>query len=263
LDSWKVPEDRQKKMQCYDLFSLIALSTVIPIHLYRQIFRRVTDLIYPSLCLLCGVQGEKGIDLCERCRHSLPWISRACARCALPLAVAAELCGHCLKHPPAYDAAYAPFRYESPINRLITGFKFHDRLAHARLFGALYPDSLIGCMGRLDCLVPIPLHPARMRQRGFNQAQLLAEALGCRFGRRVDPRALARRRNTPAQLGLSAVQRRANLSRAFSANRSFDGKRVGLIDDVITTGSTAQAAAATLKAAGALEVVLIAVARAG
>lgn len=223
----------------------------------------LVDFIYPRTCALCGEAGQAGIDLCEDCRSLLPWLETACARCALPLSGNLSACGRCLRHPPEFEAAVAAFRYERPIDHLVTRLKYSACLAHAHLLAAVYPQRLLGTVAGCDVLAPVPLHPARIRERGFNQAQLLAGYLARRVRVPVMPTALRRVRHTPSQAGLDAAHRIANMRHAFAASPAVAGMHVGLIDDVVTTGSTVRSAAAALKTAGSVRVTVIAVARAG
>lgn len=155
------------------------------------------------------------------------------------------------------------FAYQWPVDSLIKALKYDGRLADGALLGALLAERLAFARAPLpDRLVPIPLHPRKLRHRGFNQAGELACALGRTFGIPVDTGFLHRRRNTESQAGLSAPARRRNLQGAFHCDRSGCPDRVALIDDVITTGSTARAAAACLRRAGVARVDVWAVARA-
>lgn len=230
----------------------------------RQVVQPLENGLLPPLCLLCGEAGAPGRDLCAGCAEDLPRNETACPRCALPTAdEPAEPCGACRAQPPGFDRAFAPYRYEPPVDYLIHGLKYRHRLSHARLLGELLADALEKRVAPLpDCLVPVPLHPARLRERGFNQALELSRATARRFGLPLRFEDLRRTRPTDPQTGLDARQRRSNLRGAFSAARPFEGARVALTDDVITTASTVEECAKTLRAAGAVEIEVWAVARA-
>jgi ComF family protein len=220
------------------------------------------QLLLPPACLVCGEAGRAGRDLCDACVEELPWNRPACARCALPLAHPADACGACLAAPPPFVAALAPLRYESPVDWLATRLKFHAGLAA----GAVLAQLVLASARRppVDCLVPVPLHRTRLGQRGYNQALELARPLARAWRLPVAPGALRRVRATAAQSELTAVERRRNLRGAFAADAAqVRGKRVLLVDDVITTGSTASEATRTLLAAGAAEVRVLAAARVG
>jgi len=222
------------------------------------------ECLYPGICAVCGLRGEGGRDLCASCARSLPVIGHACGRCALPLASSTQrLCGRCLARPPAYERAFIPYRYEAPMPRLIAGFKFRENLSLARLLGNLLGEFLES-LGTLDadCIVPLPLHPKRMRERGFNQAQLIAREVGLRLKLPLDTRCLERIVHRPPQHELAARERRSNMRKVFRANPgSVRSRRIALLDDVVTTGATAEAASRALKAGGATGVVVIALAR--
>lgn len=174
-----------------------------------------------------------------------------------------ESCGRCARHPPAYDAAYAAFLYAWPVDRLLQEFKFRGRLATGRVLAFALADYLeLKAVPCPDLLVPVPLHRRRLAERGFNQAGELAHGLCVRLGVRVAPGLLRRVRRTPPQSGLGSAARRRNLRRAFESCGSAAGLHVALVDDVVTTGSTVEAASRVLRNAGAARVSVYAVARA-
>jgi len=215
----------------------------------------------PTQCALCGDPGEAGLALCGPCRAELPWNTYACGRCAEPVPHAsARYCARCLRKPPAFDAAWAPLLYAEPVDQLITAMKFHGRLAYAQLLGAVIARQPPA--GRVDRVVPVPLHRSRLRARGYNQAAELARAVAKELDVPLDWRAVQRTRNTAAQSGLPARARRANVRGAFAPARRFDGECVAIFDDVITTGDTASELARTVKRAGARRVLAWACARA-
>jgi len=203
-------------------------------------------------CCLCSAQSEDTIDLCRACRNDFLRNPHACPGCARPLIhLSDKVCGHCVREPPPYTA-FAPFLYAEPLDRLIIDFKFHGRLYLGRTLGEL----LAAAAGQLtspppDVLVPVPLHPSRLRERGFNQAVELTRPLSRRLTVPVRPGSVRRVRHTPGQSGLSAKERRRNVRGSFRATVGFEGKRVGIVDDVLTTGATARELAKCLLEAGA------------
>lgn len=222
----------------------------------QEIMRRLQAFVYPSRCLLCnGDQYLKaGMDICQGCLADLPRMRRACVRCATSLVSnpgAAEQCGRCLSDPPPFARTWCLGPYEGGLAALITGLKFNKRLENGRLLGQLLGHYLAA---HPDCrrlsLLPVPLHPARLRRRGFNQAQEIAKWAGLTAGIKVIGDGARRQRNTRAQTGLGATMRRSNLAGAFVCRENLRGKRVALVDDVMTTGSTAASLAATLRRAG-------------
>jgi ComF family protein len=182
----------------------------------------------------------------------LPRSPAACSRCALPLAANA-VCGRCLRHPPAIDAAIAAFEYRFPIDRLVQRFKFAGDLAVGRWLG----EQLAGATAAAampDLVVAPPLAWARLRERGFNQAVELARVVASAHSLRLDIAALEKARETTPQPGLGRVQRQANLRDAFRATRRWHGEHVAIVDDVMTTGATIDSIARVLRQAGASRV---------
>ncbi len=213
-------------------------------------------------CLLCGDAGSDG--LCTPCFHDLPWNDHACVRCALPLpALATELCGACSRSAPRFDEAYAAFRYAWPVDRLLQQFKFRGHLAQGHTLSTALAEYLdMRGAAHPDILLPVPLHHRRLAARGFNQAGEIARTIGKALDIPVAYSALRRIRATPAQRSLDRKARRANLKGAFASCRSFAGLHIGLVDDVITTSSTTNAAAHAVARAGAVRISVYALARA-
>ncbi|QNP39448.1 ComF family protein [Lysobacter solisilvae (ex Woo and Kim 2020)] len=215
-------------------------------------------LLWPSRCQVCTAPGLEGLDLCAACADALPWNHTACPRCALPLP-AAETCGDCLRRAtalarrgrvPALDRVHAGFVYAAPVDRLLPRFKFHRDLAAGALLSQLLAESTAG-LPRPDALVPVPLHRARLRRRGYDQALELARPLACALDLPLRVDLLQRLRATAPQSELSAAARRRNLRGAFAvAPHAPLPARVALVDDVMTTGATLHAAADALKRAG-------------
>jgi ComF family protein len=226
--------------------------------------RGFARLLLPPRCLLCGGAGDAGQDLCAGCRADLPLNHSACARCALPLPSPAPLCGRCLKHPPPWSAAAAPLVYADPVDRLLLRYKFAGQLPAGALLAELMAAGLERhrACAAVDLVVPVPLHASRLAERGYNQAWELARQVARSLERPADPRVLERTRATTAQAGLTATARRRNVRDAFRARPAVRGLRVALVDDVVTTGATVRAATLALRAAGAVDVVVWAVARA-
>ena len=219
--------------------------------------------LWPGCCVACGGRCE-GEDLCAGCRTELPKNEICCPRCALPLVEPADSCGRCLKKVPAFDQAWVPWRYAQPLDLMLLKLKFGGNLACARVLSSLWGEQLgQQRSGQVDLLIPIPLAVDRLRERGYNQALELARPLARAAGLALAPGALRRIRATEPQSGLDAKARRRNLSGAFAAaDAKVRGCRIALIDDVMTTGATLNAAAKALKKAGASEVHAWALARA-
>lgn len=162
--------------------------------------------------------------------------------------------------PPAVDSIRAPYLMEGPVRQMVYDLKYRDIRAAAPALARLMAAGLAA--GALDVVTPVPLHPRRQRERGYNQSELLARELGRATGLTVVPSALQRVRDTPPQVSLgSEAERRASMSQAFHSPGGLEGARVLLVDDVVTTGATMSAAAVALKDAGARSVRALALAR--
>lgn len=226
---------------------------------------RLEHLVLPPTCLLCGVGGVAGLDLCAGCLSDLPRNRTACPCCATPLpAGGIGPCNHCRAQPPDFDHAFVPFRYRPPLDFLIVRLKFSGRLTCARVLGELFAAALAE-RGEPppDCIVPVPLHPRRLRERGFNQALELARATARRFRIPLWSNGLRRVRHTVPQTQLDARQRQTNPLGAFALGAPLPGSRIALMDDVVTTGSTVAECARVLRAGGATEIEIWAIGRAG
>lgn len=171
-----------------------------------------------------------------------------------------EPCGACLRHPPAFDRTRAALAYAFPLDRLIPRLKYHGQLAIASALG----DCLVRAVEtapRPDRLIAMPLHPARLRARGFNQAGEIARTLARRLQLPLDATSCRRVRDTPPQMGLRRDVRRRNLHGAFVCTSDMRGLRIGIVDDVMTTGASLDELAKTLRRAGAASVEAWVVAR--
>ncbi|MCF6258956.1 MAG: ComF family protein [Gammaproteobacteria bacterium] len=220
----------------------------------------LSNSLLPPVCILCGAVGlvsrHRSRDLCLPCLHSLPWIGPHCVRCALPLTVTAveALCGRCQTQPPAFEACLSPFHYRAPLDHLLLGLKFNGRLAQARLLGDLMTQWLASVVEvPPEQIIPVPLHVTRLRERGFNQAVELARSVARYFDLPLNLHGVRRIRATPPQSDLSRKERLKNIQGVFEVMQPMSGSVV-IIDDVMTTGSTAHELAAALLNAGAEQV---------
>ena len=226
------------------------------------------DLVFPALCPVCQatLAARRRDPLCGGCWEAIRRLGPpACARCGLPFAApaATELCGGCARERPAWDWALAAAEYEGAARDALHAFKFHGKRALARPLAALLLEQWGPALAAAapEALIPVPLGRARERERGFNQAALVAERLGAALRVPLRPRWLVRARATQPQTDLGATERRANVRGAFAADTAVAGRHVALVDDVLTTGATAAECARMLKAAGAARVGVLAVAR--
>jgi ComF family protein len=228
----------------------------------RRRLSRLGQALLPPTCVVCGGEGDGGLDLCALCRAALPWNEHACPRCGLALAGAEPVCGMCRLAPPPLQRVQCALHYQFPIDRLLPRLKFHGDLAAGAVLAQLTHWAL-DPQDPPQALVPVPLHPARLRQRGYDQALEIARVLARLGAPPVCARALHRVRATTAQTRLDARARQHNLQDAFAVRSGVAlPAHVALVDDVMTTGATLHACARVLLAAGVRRVDAWCVARA-
>lgn len=212
--------------------------------------------LLPGTCVLCRQASGQRFDLCERCHAQLRYIPQACPRCALALPAGAGIpCRVCASEHSPFAQALAPLTWAEPTSLLVSRYKYQRQLVCGRVLGQLLLHELklhYSEQPLPDLILPVPLHPARLRQRGYNQSLLLARQLGRGLGVPCRADLLQRVRDTPAQQSLDRAQRLQNLQGAFAlapgAARELSGlRRIALVDDVVTTLSTARAVAAVLQ----------------
>lgn len=228
------------------------------------------DLLLPPRCLACGARVEDQGGLCAACWSGLAFLGPPqCRTCGYPLPHAlpeAPLCGACAAEPPAWDRARAAFRYDDGSRRLILAFKHADRTDIAPAFGRWLARAAGDLLEDAGLIAPVPLHRWRLLRRGYNQAAMLAHALARETGLPVVPDLLQRVRATASQQRLSGRARLENVTaRAFRVHpwqrRRPAGRRILLIDDVLTTGATAGACARVLRQADAAGIDVLTLAR--
>lgn len=209
--------------------------------------------LFALRCLVCGEAGADGRDLCPACHGALPWQGPACLHCALPIPQPGS-CGQCLQHPPPLAEARAAFDYAFPLDRLLPRLKFHGDFAAGRVLARCMAERF-AALPRPEALIPVPLHRARLRQRGYDQALELAKPLAHALDLPVLGHALRRCKTTTAQSRLDASARQRNLRDAFIVGSAAPlPAHVALVDDVMTTGATLHAAAQVLRKAGVARV---------
>lgn len=190
---------------------------------------------------------------CGACDAALPYFDDPhCPVCALPTPTG-EVCGHCLQEPPLFANTTAAFRYSFPLDKLVQAMKYGEQLALANALA----DKLslrIKKSDLPDCIIPMPLHPAKLRKRGFNQSVLVAASVARKLGIELQMNACERVRDTPPQSSLPWKERRKNVRDAFRCNVDLSGKRVALIDDVLTTGASLNALAEAVQKGGASDI---------
>lgn len=214
-------------------------------------------------CRLCSLPTTQESGLCPDCLADMPRIHQACPRCGGELAnVDSHSCGKCQRNPPWFDSSYIPYRYAPPLIPFILGLKFHGQLAEARLLAELFLASLPPTRSLPECLIPVPLHAHRLRERGYNQALELARLLGQRLHLPVASHSVLRHIPTRPQSELTGDARRRNMRHAFRLHAPLSYRHVAIIDDVVTTGSTVNELARVLRQAGVEHIQVWAIARA-
>jgi ComF family protein len=231
-------------------------------------FGRLADVVLPPMCLACSARTADHHALCSACWQGIRFIQPpVCERLGLPLLVdgpPGTVSAAALADPPDFDRARSVALYGGAMRDLILALKFHDRMDAARGLARWAAVAGRDLLTDADLIVPVPLARRRLLHRRFNQSALLAHEIGRLARVSVDTSILRRVRATPPQVGLTANQRHTNVAGAFAV-RTLDrlvGKRVLLVDDVITTGATANACARILKRAGAARVDVLALAQA-
>lgn len=227
----------------------------------RRVGEALLDLVYPPTCGGCG---RAGMRFCSRCTARVAWLDTGpfCLRCGRPT-FTGTACPWCQTAPPLLDAIRSAALFVGPLRQATHAFKYTGRADLAEPLAGLMVAFWERHPLPADLIVPVPLHPNRQRERGFNQAGLLAQAFAARTGLPLAPQGLARIRETAPQVGLNVQERRDNVRGAFCAQgEAFVGRRPLLIDDVCTTGATLEACARALHSAGSQAVYALTLARA-
>jgi predicted amidophosphoribosyltransferase len=236
----------------------------------KNLGRAVLDMLLPPQCLACDQGVEVQGQLCASCFRQIGFVTAPfCPLCAVPLVYGGQavngVCPRCAEMPPAWDRARAALRYDAQSRRLILPLKHADRTDLAAPLAAMMLRAGGDLLKDAELLVPVPLHPSRLRARRYNQAALLARAVGRLAGIPVAVDALVRLRATSPLGELSAAQRATTVAQAFAPRRAASarlaGKRVVLIDDVLTSGATATGCTLALRAAEAVSVDVLVAAR--
>ena len=241
--------------------------------LIAQTVSSLLDLVYPPVCLLCGESLVEGA-MCELCQNDVqPVLPPFCDRCGVPIYAEERVCKICAEQEPPYHWSQAMGAYSGRLKRAIHLLKYDGKTALARPLGLMLAHSLskptylfapeTDDAPAFDAVVPVPLHPSRLRQRGFNQAERIARTLAEAKHWKLDTQGLQRVRPTTTQTHKNAAERAANVRNAFAARTPlyFDGQTVLIIDDVCTTNATLWHCAAAVKNAGAKRVCVLALAR--
>lgn len=237
------------------------VSTLPSSKILPSAFQRVMAHLMPSYCLLCDDQMEWLHGLCENCLQGLPWNTSACRRCALPLA-SGQVCRRCQTRPGPFDTIITPLIYRQPVDRMICELKYSARLAWARTAAGLIVDTIRYRDEPLpDLLVPVPMTLRAVRRRGFQPSTTIARLIGKRLKIRTHESIVGKYRETKRQSTLTHRERESNISGVFEVWQQSVGRKIVLVDDVVTTGSTVAELARILKKTGAAQVRVWAFAR--
>ena len=213
----------------------------------RVIFKH---LLPQQPCILCGSLSKEGV-WCKACDASLPRLNLDhCPVCGLPT-LNGDICGKCLAKAPSFNATLAAFAYAFPVDKLVQAVKFSGRLA---LINQLADALSSRITTRPDHIIAMPLHPLRLRERGYNQSKLLAQRLSKRLDISLLSNTCIRTRNTPPQSSLPWQERSKNMRGVFACNTDLTGKHISIVDDVMTTGISIEELARTLRKSGAVQV---------
>lgn len=209
-------------------------------------------------CILCEAKAHNTLGICAECWQDLPWQqNNSCPQCGL--ASQGEVCGSCLSNPPFFDYTRALFIYQYPVDALLQAFKYQHQLHLGQTFANVslthfHPSNI-------DCILPMPMHPSRLQERDFNQSLELAKGIAKHWQLPLALSHCQRIKNTPPQASLPLKDRVRNIKGAFRCDDYFKGKRVAILDDVMTSGASLNELAKTLKQVGAIEVVCWVIAR--
>lgn len=221
----------------------------------RQFFdicAKLAQNMLPQRCLLCAAASGNS-PICPACQNDLPRHTMpACPVCALPTPQG-EVCGLCLKHPPAFDATHATFTYGFPMDALLRALKYRGLLTVADIVAQELAVKVRN-HPLPDLLIPMPLHPQRLQGRGFNQAVEIARQLATQTGCHLSLDSVIRTRHSEPQASLPLAQRARNVKGIFATTQPLSGKSVWIVDDIMTSSASLNELAKTLKKAGAVKV---------
>ena len=224
-------------------------------------FGKFTSALLKQNCLLCASPEVNIHAVCRACLNDLPWHPKnSCPQCGL--ASNGDLCGSCISSPPDFDVTYSVFIYGFPIDAMMQRYKYGNMLSLSQTFGQLLNEKVrLGALNDnpIDLIIPMPMHPTRLKERGFNQAHEIAKVL-CKnhpsnnLKAKLDFKSAQRVKLTPPQASLPLKARVKNIKGAFKVTNDLSGKRIAIVDDVMTTGASLNELAKTLKKAGASHV---------
>lgn len=238
-------------------------------HLITQQAKYVIEQLLPAQCLVCALESNNKL-ICSHCEKKILAPRKLCLHCALPLNKTADYCGDCLQKTYLFDQIHALDDYKKPLSTLIKQLKYQQQLIAGELLAELLIKSILTRytkqqLSTFDYLLAVPLHPKKLRLRGFNQSQIIANSLQRTLSIAVLENYVTRSKNTMPQEGLSINKRRRNLAGAFAphphATQNITGKNIIIIDDVVTTGATVNSLCQYLKKEGANHLTVLCISR--
>lgn len=238
------------------------MKAVVKLYKWGQVINRT---VYPWICCVCGSNDHRGIGVCDACIHYLPWCSenRLCGICGLPIAAemsVTKICGKCQQLPPYYDATHANFWYQPPIDKLISHYKYFNQWQNAHTLVKLSANKF-SAVAKTGLVIPMPSHPARVRQRGFNAVFELIKLFRKEIKFDYSLNCVFRTKNTQTQTNKLKNQRKKNVKNAFKVTSHIDYDHVIIFDEVVTTAASVNELSYCLKKAGVKRVSIYAIAR--
>ena len=232
-------------------------SHLLNFRLDTSILKQAT---FKQSCVLCASLETNNHAVCAACLDDLPWHpNTSCPQCGLAssgTALNTIVCGSCLNSPPDFDTTRAVFLYAYPIDAMMLRYKYGSMLNLGNTFGEFLTEkvNVEDCLKNIDLIIPMPMHPQRLKERGFNQALEIAKVLTKNCVEKLDYKSVVRQTLTPPQASLPLKERVKNIKGAFKVNIDLTDKRIAIVDDVMTTGASLNELAKTLKKVGASHV---------
>ena len=226
---------------------------------FKQILTSgLLNTLFKQRCILCAAIDGGELGVCHDCYQDLPWhTTPQCPQCGL--SSNGLVCGSCLNFPPDFDATISLFTYDFPLDAMMQAYKYGTMLSLGHLFGKVLSKK--AQLTEIDLIIPMPMHPTRLKERGFNQSLEIAKVIAKHHPEKLNSATVQRQKYTPPQASLPLKERVKNIKGVFAANADLTGKRIAIVDDVMTTGASLNELAKTLKKAGAAHVECWVVAR--
>jgi len=215
------------------------------------VLNAILNSLFKQRCLLCVAHNASELGICDACYKDLPWHTvPQCPQCGLTSN--GLVCGSCLNSPPDFDATHSLFTYDFPLDAMMQHYKYGNMLNLGHIFGKMLNNKIN--VDHIDLIIPMPMHPTRLKERGFNQALEIAKIITKNYQKKLDYTTAQRQKYTPPQASLPLKERVKNIKGVFKVSANLNGKRIAIVDDVMTTGASLNELAKTLKNAGAAHV---------